>query len=138
MTHALRSLTLTLLFAPLLALARTPAPADAEVYFIAPSDGQTVRNPVTVRFGLKGMGVAPAGMQKEATGHHHLLIDTDLPPLDQPVPTDDQHKHFGAGQTETVITLPPGKHTLQLLLGDFAHTPHEPPVMSPKITITVE
>lgn len=138
MTHALRSLTLTLLFAPLLALARTPAPAGAEVYFIAPTDGQTVSNPVTVRFGLKGMGVAPAGMQKEATGHHHLLIDTDLPPLDQPVPTDDQHKHFGAGQTETVITLPPGKHTLRLLLGDFAHMPHEPPVMSPKITITVE
>jgi hypothetical protein len=138
MTHALRSLTLTLLFAPLLALARSPAPAGAEVYFIAPTDGQTVSGPVTVRFGLKGMGVAPAGMQKEATGHHHLLIDTDLPPLDQPVPTDDQHKHFGAGQTETVITLPPGKHTLQLLLGDFAHIPHEPPVMSPKITITVE
>jgi hypothetical protein len=138
MTHALRSLALTLLFAPLLALARTPAPAGAEVYFIAPTDGQTVSGPVTVRFGLKGMGVAPAGMQKEATGHHHLLIDAALPPLDQPVPTDDHHRHFGAGQTETVITLPPGKHTLQLLLGDFAHIPHEPPVMSPKITITVE
>ena len=138
MKHALRSLALTLLFAPLLASARNPAPAGADLYFISPKDGQTVSGPVTVRFGLKGMGVAPAGTQKDATGHHHLLIDADLPPLDQPVPTDDHHKHFGAGQTETVITLPPGKHTLQLLLGDFAHIPHDPPVMSPKISITVE
>jgi hypothetical protein len=126
------------LLAPLLAGARTPAPPDAELYFITPTDGAIVTSPVTVRFGLKGMGVAPAGIQKDATGHHHLLIDTDLPPLDQPVPSDDHHKHFGAGQTETVIDLSPGKHTLQLLLGDFAHIPHEPPVMSPKITITVE
>jgi len=139
MKTALRSLALPLLLiSPLLALAGTPAPPGAEVYFISPKDGETVSSPVTVRFGLKGMGVAPAGTQKDATGHHHLLIDADLPPLDQPVPTDDHHKHFGAGQTETVITLPPGKHTLQLLLGDFAHTPHEPPVMSPKISITVE
>lgn len=138
MKHALRNLALPLLLSPLLALAATPAPPGAEVYFISPKDGETVSSPVTVRFGLKGMGVAPAGTQKDATGHHHLLIDTDLPPLDQPVPTDDHHKHFGAGQTETVITLPPGKHTLQLLLGDFAHTPHERPVMSPKISITVE
>ncbi len=126
------------LLAPLLAGARTPAPPDAELYFIAPTDGATVTSPVTVRFGLKGMGVAPAGIQKDATGHHHLLVDTDLPALDQPVPTDDHHRHFGAGQTETVIDLSPGTHTLQLLLGDFAHIPHEPPVMSPKITITVE
>lgn len=138
MKHALRSLTLTLLFAPLLALARTPAPPGAEVYFISPRDGEAVTSPVIVRFGLKGMGVAPAGMQKDATGHHHLLIDVDLPPLDQPVPTDDHHKHFGAGQTETVITLPPGKHTLQLLLGDFAHMPHDPPVMSVPVSITVK
>ncbi|ANX03059.1 DUF4399 domain-containing protein [Immundisolibacter cernigliae] len=138
MKTPLRSLALPLLLSPLLALAATPAPPGAEVYFISPKDGQTVSSPVTVRFGLKGMGVAPAGTQKDATGHHHLLIDADLPPLDQPVPTDDHHKHFGAGQTETVITLPPGKHTLQLLLGDFAHTPHEPPVMSPKITIEVK
>ncbi|GAB4350418.1 MAG: DUF4399 domain-containing protein [Immundisolibacter sp.] len=126
------------LLAPLLASARTPAPADAELYFITPTDGTTVTSPVTVRFGLKGMGVAPAGVQKDATGHHHLLIDTDLPPLDRPVPNDEHHRHFGAGQTEAVIDLPPGKHTLQLLLGDFAHIPHQPPVMSPKITITVE
>lgn len=138
MKHALRSLLLPLLLAPLPALATAPATPGAQVYFISPKDGETVSSPVTVRFGLKGMGVAPAGMQKDATGHHHLLIDTDLPPLNQPVPTDDHHKHFGAGQTETVITLPPGKHTLQLLLGDFAHMPHQPPVVSAPVGITVE
>ncbi|MBC7162276.1 DUF4399 domain-containing protein [Immundisolibacter sp.] len=138
MKTALRNLALPLLLSPLLTLAATPAPPGAEVYFISPKDGETVNSPVTVRFGLKGMGVAPAGMQKDATGHHHLLIDAPLPPLDQPVPNDDHHRHFGAGQTETVITLPPGKHTLQLLLGDFAHIPHDPPVMSAPISITVE
>lgn len=138
MKNVLRSVAFGVLLAPLPLLAATPAPAGAEVYFISPTNGETVTGPVTVRFGLKGMGVAPAGTQKEATGHHHLLIDTELPPLDQPVPNDDHHKHFGAGQTETVITLPPGKHTLQLLLGDFAHIPHQPPVMSERITITVE
>ncbi len=139
MKTALRSLALSLLLlSPLLALAATPAPPGAEVYFISPKDGETVSSPVTVRFGLKGMGVAPAGTQKDATGHHHLLIDAPLPPLDQPVPTDDHHKHFGAGQTETTVTLPPGKHTLQLLLGDFAHIPHDPPVKSPPISITVK
>lgn len=132
-----RLLAVTLL-APLLATARTPAPPDAEVYFITPTDGATVTSPVTVRFGLRGMGVAPAGIQQDATGHHHLLVDADLPAVDQPVPTDAHHRHFGAGQTETTLTLEPGTHTLQLLLGDFAHIPHEPPVMSPKITITVE
>lgn len=138
MKYALRSLALPLLLSPLLALAATPAPSGVKVYFISPRDGATVSSPVTVRFGLKGMGIAPAGVQKDATGHHHLLIDVAPPPLDQPVPTDDQHLHFGAGQTETVITLPPGKHTLQLLLGDFAHMPHDPPVMSPPISITVK
>lgn len=138
MKFALRNLGLALLLAPLPLLARSPAPQGTELYFISPKNGETVASPVTVRFGLKGMGVAPAGTHKEGTGHHHLLIDTPVPPLDQPVPTDDHHKHFGAGQTETVITLPPGKHTLQLLLGDFAHTPHAPPVMSEPITITVQ
>jgi hypothetical protein len=84
------------------------------------------------------MGVAPAGVTSDHTGHHHLLIDTDLPDLDLPVPADDQHIHFGMGQTETIIDLAPGQHTLQLLLGDFAHRPHSPPVISEKITITVE
>jgi hypothetical protein len=138
MTFALRRLVLPLLLTPLLAFARTPAPEGAQVYFISPQDGAAITGPVTVRFGLKGMGVAPAGTQKDGTGHHHLLIDAGLPPLDQPVPTDAQHVHFGAGQTETVITLPPGRHTLQLLLGDFSHIPHEPAVVSPQISITVK
>ncbi|MBI3560362.1 MAG: DUF4399 domain-containing protein [Gammaproteobacteria bacterium] len=120
-------------------LAGTPAPANAEVYFIAPADGATVSSPVTVVFGLKNMGVAPAGIDVANTGHHHLLIDVATPPdLDKPIPADDHHKHFGAGQTETIISLPPGKHTLQLLLGDKAHVPHTPAVMSKKITITVK
>ncbi len=119
-------------------LAQSPAPDDASVYFISPTDGATVKNPVRVVFGLKNMGIAPAGIQVENTGHHHLLIDTDLPPLDQPVPNDEQHRHFGKGQTETELTLSPGQHTLQLLLGDFGHVPHTPPVMSERITIIVE
>ncbi len=118
--------------------ARTPAPGDAEVYIISPADGDTVTSPVTVKFGLKGMGVAPAGVDKPNTGHHHLLIDTDAPPLDAPVPNDANHKHFGGGQTETTIELAPGKHTLQLIMGDKLHIPHDPPVMSRKITITVK
>jgi hypothetical protein len=117
---------------------RTPAPTGAEVYFIAPQDGATVTSPVTVKFGLKGMGVAPAGIALENTGHHHLLIDTELQRLDAPIPNDAHHLHFGKGQTETTIELAPGKHTLQLVLGDHLHVPHEPPVMSQRITITVK
>jgi hypothetical protein len=118
---------------------RTPSPAGAEVYIISPKDGATVKSPVTVVFGLKGMGVAPAGVKFENTGHHHLLIDTDVPKdLNAPLPTSDQVKHFGKGQTETSIELAPGKHTLQLVLGDQNHTPHNPPVESKKITITVK
>ncbi|MDX2288991.1 MAG: DUF4399 domain-containing protein [Hyphomicrobiaceae bacterium] len=120
------------------AFAQTPAKEGAKVYFIAPTNGQEVSGPVTVRFGLSGMGVAPAGVEKAHTGHHHLIINTDLTDLDNPIPADDQHKHFGGGQTETTITLPPGKHTLQLVLGDHNHVPHKPPVMSEKITITVK
>jgi hypothetical protein len=114
------------------------APSKARLYFISPQNGETVSSPVTVRFGLSGMGVAPSGIEKDNTGHHHLLIDTDLPKLDEPIPVDDNHKHFGGGQTETRLALPPGKHTLQLLLGNWTHVPHDPPVMSEKITITVE
>jgi hypothetical protein len=117
---------------------RTPSPAGAEVYIISPKDGETVSNPVTVRFGLKGMGVAPAGIALENTGHHHLIIDAELPPLSAPVPTDAKHVHFGKGQTEHTLELKPGKHTLQLLLGDQLHLPHEPAVASKKITITVK
>ncbi|MBD3655018.1 MULTISPECIES: DUF4399 domain-containing protein [Marinobacter] len=119
--------------------AATPAPEGAAVYFVTPLDGQTVNSPVTVSFGLEGLGVAPAGVERERTGHHHLLVDVDdLPALDQPVPADEHHIHFGGGQTQTTLKLSPGKHTLQLLVGDHLHVPHEPPVMSEKITITVE
>lgn len=117
----------------------TPAPEGAAVYFVTPTDGQTVSSPVTVRFGLENLGVAPAGVEREATGHHHLLVDVDeMPPMDQPVPADERHIHFGGGQTQTTLELSPGEHTLQLLVGDHMHVPHEPPVMSEKITITVE
>lgn len=119
-------------------LPRTPAPEDAEVYILSPEDGAEVSSPFTVRFGLRGMGVAPAGVQFANTGHHHLLIDVDeLPPESQPLPTTDQIRHFGLGQTETELDLPPGEHTLQLVLGDHLHVPHDPPVISDKITITV-
>jgi hypothetical protein len=93
---------------------------------------------VTVQFGLKGMGVAPAGTQAPGTGHHHLIIDSELPPVDQPVPKDARHIHFGGGQTEVTLELTPGTHTLQLLLGDHLHVPHNPPVTSERITITVK
>lgn len=116
--------------------AETAAPAP-RLYFIAPQDGASVTSPVTVQFGLSGMGVAPAGVNHPGTGHHHLIIDAPLPPSGQPVPTDEHHRHFGGGQTETVLELPPGEHTLQLILGDFAHIPHTPPVVSERITITV-
>jgi Domain of unknown function (DUF4399) len=118
----------------------TPAPEGAKVYFIDLEDGQTVQSPLTVRFGLAGMGVAPAGTEKENTGHHHLLIDTTLEgeALNEPILSDDNHKHFGGGQTETTIELAPGEHTLQLVLGDMNHIPHNPPVMSDQITVTVE
>ncbi|HTU67149.1 MAG TPA: DUF4399 domain-containing protein [Steroidobacteraceae bacterium] len=118
---------------------RTPAPAGAEVYIVSPKDGAKVKSPVTVVFGLKGMGVAPAGIKFDNTGHHHLLIDSELPAdLSQPLPANEKTVHFGKGQTETSLTLTPGKHTLQLVLGDSLHVPHDPAVVSKKITITVE
>lgn len=127
----------------------TPAPAGIEggitasapgaaAYIIAPADGAVVTNPVRVLFGLDRMGVAPATLVQEATGHHHLLIDTALPALDLPIPVDDNHRHFSGGQTETSLNLPIGQHTLQLLMGDHTHTPHRPPIFSQKITITVQ
>jgi hypothetical protein len=124
---------------PAAALERTPSPPGAEAYIISPKDGATVSGPVLVQFGLKGMGVAPAGVKFENTGHHHLLIDTDAPAdAAAPLPATDKIVHFGKGQTETTLTtLTPGKHTLQLLLGDQNHVPHNPPVISRKITITV-
>lgn len=120
-------------------LPRTPAPAGAKVYFISPAADAVVSNPVTVRFGLSGMGVAPAGTVKENTGHHHLLVDVEtLPAMDLPLPNDANHRHFGGGQTEITLELAPGKHTLQLLLGDANHIPHDPPVLSDKISIEVK
>lgn len=127
-----------LLFPSLLFSQISDAPKDARAYIVSPQHGAVVPSSFTVVFGLSGMGVAPAGQNVEGTGHHHLLIDIeDLPDLTKPLPTSDQVRHFGLGQTETVLTLPPGKHTLQLILGDFTHTPHNPPVMSEKITIYV-
>jgi hypothetical protein len=122
-----------------LAQERTPSPAGAEVYIISPKNGAIVHSPVLVQFGLKGMGVAPAGVKFDNTGHHHLLIDTD-PPADPsaPLPATDKIVHFGKGQTETTLNLTPGTHTLQLVLADANHIPHSPPVMSQKITITVK
>jgi hypothetical protein len=115
---------------------RTTSPEGARVYFIAPQDSDEVATTFTVRFGLEGMGVAPAGVDKEHTGHHHLLVDVD-PPADLSMPMSKDVKHFGGGQTETTLTLEPGTHTLQLLLGDRNHVPHDPPVISEKITVNV-
>jgi hypothetical protein len=119
--------------------AQTAAPEGALVYLIAPHDGAKVKSPITVIFGLKGMGVAPAGVAMENTGHHHLLIDTDMPKdLTQPLPMTDKIKHFGKGQTEVSLDLPPGTHTLQLVFADMLHVPFNPNVASKKITINVE
>lgn len=115
----------------------TPSNPDTELYFISPADGATIKGPVTVKFGLKGMGVAPAGVEKRGTGHHHLLVNVPLPDLDYNIVMDENHLHFGGGQTETTLDLPPGQHTLQLLLGDQNHLPHKPAVFSKQITITV-
>lgn len=117
---------------------RTASPDGASVYFIAPQDGATVSSPVTVVFGLKGMGVAPAGVEKAKTGHHHLLIDAALEDYENAVPSDKMHRHFGGGQTQASVALTPGTHTLQLVLGDQNHIPHKPPVQSQRITITVK
>ena len=109
-----------------------------EVFFIEPKNGAVVESPVTVKFGLRNFGVAPAGVRFDNTGHHHLIINAELPPLDKSIPADDQHIHFGGGQTQADIELEPGEHTLQLLLGDFLHIPHDEPIYSEKITITVK
>jgi hypothetical protein len=118
---------------------RTPSPAGAKVFIISPKDGATVANPVTVKFGVKGMAVVPAGTKQDNSGHHHLLIDTEAPSdLSLPLPAvPDKVVHFGKGQTETTVTLPPGKHTLQLVFADANHIPHNPAVISKKITVTV-
>jgi hypothetical protein len=141
MTRNRWSVTLAFVLAAGAAAAQGPtaAPAGAEAYFIGPMNGAHVKSPFTVRFGLRAMGVAPAGVAVEGTGHHHLLINADpLPDLTQPLPASDTVRHFGKGQTETELDLPPGVYTLQLVLGDHLHVPHQPPVMSGTIRITVE
>ncbi|MCK9247093.1 MAG: DUF4399 domain-containing protein [Anaerolineaceae bacterium] len=117
----------------------TPAPEGVNLYFTGLEDGAEVTSPVTVSFGLSGMGIAPAGVEHPNTGHHHLLLNVDeLPDMDMPIPADEHHIHFGGGQTEVQLELEPGTHTLQLLLGDHFHIPHNPPVMSESISIVVE
>ena len=122
----------------LVGVTQVPA-AESAVYLVAPQNGATVKSPVTVVFGLHSpWGVAPAGTKLDKTGHHHLLIDSELPDLTKPIAKDDKHLHFGGGQTETSLKLAPGPHTLQLLFGDFAHLPHNPPLYSEKISINVD
>jgi hypothetical protein len=115
-----------------------PAAPEVTLYIIEPADGAVLTNPVRVVFGPRGMGVAPAGVNHPNTGHHHLIIDAPTPAPGQPIPMDDKHRHFGGGQTETRLILLPGKHTLQLVLGDHLHFPHQPPITSPRISITVK
>ena len=128
--------------APIVATAEglvSKAPADAQVYFIEPQDGSVIAGPLKVVFGLENMGVAPAGVDRDNTGHHHLLIDVkDMPDMSQPLPASEHVKHFGGGQTETTLDLEPGTHTLQLLVGNYVHVPHQQPVISKKITIEVK
>jgi hypothetical protein len=140
MKNLILALGVCLAAAVAMAADRMAAPAGAEVYFIAPQDGAKVHSPVTVRFGLKGMGIAPAGIKFDNTGHHHLLVDTDISELqlDAPMPATDKILHFGKGQTETSLNLAPGKHTLQLIFADYLHQSFDPPLHSKKITITVE
>ena len=119
-------------------LARSTSAEGANVFFITPADGATVANPISIEFGIAGMDVVKAGNDQPNSGHHHLLIDADLPDLGLPIPADEHHVHFGDGSTSTQISLPPGEHKLQMLLGDHLHIPHNPPLTSAQITITVE
>jgi len=133
----LAAATLALMFGAGTALA-TDSPAGARAYLINLQNGAHVKSPVLIQFGLSGMGVAPAGSTNANTGHHHLIIDSDTPPAGMPIPMDERHRHFGGGQTEVSVQLAPGSHTLQLVLADGAHVPHNPPVMSPRVTVTVD
>lgn len=119
-------------------LSRTPSPAGARVFFISPADGDTVSNPVQIQFGIEGMTVARAGDNQPDSGHHHLIIDADVPDLSKPIPANENYVHFGDGRTATEVTLEPGRHSLRMLLGDHLHIPHDPPVISDPITVTVE
>ena len=121
-----------------LAQTRTTSNEGSEVYIISPEDGERVTSPVTIKFGLRGMEIAPAGTEKANTGHHHLIIDAPLPPFDEPIPSDENYRHFGGGQTEVTLELGPGNHTLQLILADHNHIPHEPVIKSGRVIITVK
>jgi len=121
-----------------MAMPRTASPEGARVFFISPADGDTVSNPIAIEFGIEGMSVVAAGVNEGHSGHHHLLVDTDVPDTGMPIPADANHIHFGDGSTATELTLAPGEHTLRLLLGDHLHIPHDPPVVSDPITIMVE
>jgi hypothetical protein len=140
MNRLLLALGVTLIATFAAAQERTAPAPNAEVYIISPQNGATVHGPVTVRFGLKGMGIAPAGVKFDNTGHHHLIVDTDFSELKlgAPLPATDKIVHFGKGQTETTLTLAPGKHTLELVFADYLHMSFDPPLHSKKITITVE
>ena len=129
-----------MLSAATLAAAETPAPEGAKVYFINLKDGDTITSPVTIRFGLSSMGIAPAGTEVPNTGHFHLIIDEKMEgeALNEAIPVDEHHIHYGKGQTEASVTLPKGDHILQIVLGDWSHVPHKPPVMSERITVHVE
>jgi hypothetical protein len=135
------AIAFALLLSPCLALAgETMSPPGAKVFFVNLKDGDTVTSPVLIKFGISGMALAPAGEEKPNTGHHHLIIDDKIEGegLDEPIPADDHHLHYGKAQTEATVTLPKGTHTLQLVLGDWSHIPHAPPVMSERITVTVK
>jgi hypothetical protein len=119
-------------------IARTSSSDNASVFFITPADGATIANPISIEFGIDGMDIVKAGNNQPYSGHHHLLIDTELPELGLPIPADEHHVHFGDGSVSTQISLPPGEHKLQMLLGDYLHIPHNPPLTSAQITITVE
>ncbi|MGJ4892136.1 DUF4399 domain-containing protein [Bradyrhizobium sp. HKCCYLRH3099] len=141
LTLSAATLATTLAAASLVMAGETPAPDNAKAYFINLKDGDKVASPVLIRFGLSGMGVAPSGTEAPNTGHHHLLIDAPAlegDALNEAIPVDAGHVHFGKGQTEASVNLTPGQHTLQLVLGDWSHIPHNKPVMSERITITVE
>ena len=120
------------------AIELSPSPSNASVYFISPNNEESLNGKVIVKFGLKNFGVAPAGIQIQNTGHHHLIIDAELPPFNMPIPADKNHVHFGKGQTEVELELSKGEHTLQLLLGDFRHIPHDPPIYSKRSKIFID
>ncbi|HVK56565.1 MAG TPA: DUF4399 domain-containing protein [Burkholderiales bacterium] len=140
MCKLLTILVLSALFSGMAFSGPTPAPNNAELYIGWPNNHEVISagKPFRVWFGLRNMGVAPKDVKYPNTGHHHLLIDTDIPSSDLEIPSDRNHLHFGAGETETMLELPPGKHTLQLLMGDDKHLPHNPPIYSRKITIIVK